>query len=327
MPVSDAREGSLAEQELKLLWGAWVELGVSSWQRTHGNWVVDPEPLIIRTATVGDVDPRLRDEALDWCIHYSRYVSRVRLRNLLRDLPESSLEAWGRFAATVNAHATVRWPGGTQKLRYKITGRSSLDSLERPSRAWIRLRAMFGLGARTEILRFFLAQPQRDASAIPRRATVSAIAESAGYAKRNVADECDILEKAGLLNIRQVRNRFYYSLAREVELRQLVGPMADVRPDWTAVLRVTSTLGALEASARTLPIKALMVEAHRAAETLDDVLDDLGIENRPTLTNPDSYWTEVRDFATELLSNWAAGRWISNDRPRPVQLRRKRATS
>jgi len=30
-------------------------------------WAIDPEPLIVFTA-IADLDPRLRDEALDWCI-------------------------------------------------------------------------------------------------------------------------------------------------------------------------------------------------------------------------------------------------------------------
>lgn len=318
MPPSD-NERSLADLELSLIWGAWVELGLSGWQRTHQDWAVDPEPLIVRTATLGDIDPRLRDEALDWCIHYSRYVSRVRLRRLVRDLPHDSLEAWGRFAATVNAHSIVRWPGATQEVRYKRTTRSALHSMEQPSRAWIRLRAMFGLGARSEILRFFLSRPSRSSSVAPRRATIAAIAKSTGYAKRNVAEECEALEKAGLLKMRQVGNRFYYSLARENELRGLVGEIAGVRPDWTSLFKVTSTFVESEAHARSLPVKVLMVEAHRVAAALDDELDELGIEQRPALLNPDGYWPEVRDFARRVMSSWASGQWPADGESSPTR--------
>lgn len=315
---------SLAEYELSLVWGAWVELGLSSWQRTHSDWVIDPEPLIIRTAILGDADPRLRDEALDWCIHYSRYVSRVRLKNLLRRLPDDSREPWGRFAATVNAHSTARWPEETRAIRYKITGRSELRSLDQPSRAWLRLRAMFGLGARTEILRFFLSSTASTGQAAQRRATVTAIASSVGYAKRNVADECDVLEKAGLLKMRQVGNRFYYSMVRGVDLRRFIGDIAEVRPDWNALFAVSAALVGLEERARTLPDKALMVDAYGVAEEIDAQLDELGIESRPALSKPADYWPEVRRFAQELLSNWAAGRWVETAEPAPVRLRPKR---
>jgi DNA-binding transcriptional ArsR family regulator len=304
MPTSKTHKATLAEYELTLLWGAWVELGVSGWQRTHSNWAIDPEPLIVRTATLGDADPRLRDEALDWCIHNWRYVSRVRLRNLLREQAGEAGEAWGRFAATVNTHSKVRWPNATQAIRYVATGRSSLDSMEQPSRAWIRLRAMFGLGARTEILRYFLSGQ--------RRATVATIAENVGYTKRNVADECDSLEKAGVLKMRQLGNRFYYTLGRATELRDFAGAIAPIQPAWTSLLEVTSTFVALEAAAETLAADALMVEAHRVTRLLDDKLDALGIQERPRLVQRDDYWPAVRNFARKYMSSWSAGKWVPN---------------
>ncbi|WP_133978018.1 hypothetical protein [Kribbella voronezhensis] len=300
----------LAEEELNLVWGAWVELGVSGWQRTHGAWAVDPEPLIIRTASLGEDEPRLRDEALDWCIRYPRYVSLARLRNLLRDHPDPN-NAWGRFAATINAHSNVRWPMATQEDRYQPTGRSNLDSLDRQSRVWLRLRAMFGIGARTEILRYFLAVPP--APGTSSTATVSVIANSIGYAKRNVADECEVLEMAGLLKRRQVGNRFSYSLRRETSLRDLVGEMAPIRPDWSALLKVTSSLVALESFAGSAHPKALLVEAHRTAQQLDDQLDVLQVEGRPRFQQPDSYWAEVHEFGLRLMSAWGSGRWTAGD--------------
>lgn len=40
---------------------------------------------------------------------------------------------------------------------------------------------------------------------------------------RNVAEECDSLEKAGVLKVQHVANRFYYLLDRSAELRDWVG--------------------------------------------------------------------------------------------------------
>jgi hypothetical protein len=311
MPSDQRTEYSLADQELNLLWGAWVELGVSGWQRTHGSWAIDPEPLIIRTASLGDKEPRLRDEALDWCIRYPRYVSTARLRNMLRDFSPGPDDAWGRFAATVNAHSTIRWPMATQVERYETTGRSNLDSLDRQSRVWIRLRAMFGLGARAEILRYFLADPP--SSGRSQMATVAIIANSVGYAKRTVAEECELLEMAGLLKRRQVGNRFSYSLGRDAALRNLVGEIAPTRPDWSALLKITSGLVALESFARSAPAKALLVEVYRTAQQLDDQLDVLQVEGRPRLDQPDNYWAEVHGFAVGLMSAWGSGRWAAGD--------------
>lgn len=305
MPRSSAGQGSLAGHEFGVLWGAWVELGVSGWQQTHGDWVIDPEPLIVRTAALGDAEPRLRDEALDWCIQNWRHVSATRLRNLLRRQSEATRDTWGPFAATVNEHTTARWPGETKPVRYRPTGRSLLGSLDQPSRAWLRLRFMFGVGARAEILRYFLSSQ--------RRATVAAIAAEIGYAKRNVADACDALAKAGILKVRQVGNRFYYSLDRATELRNLVGAIAPIRPRWTSLLEVTSAFVALEAAAKAAPDEVLMVEAHRVTRSLDQPLDQLGIDERPALVQRNRYWVEVRDFAERYMADWSAGRWVAGE--------------
>jgi hypothetical protein len=302
MPTSK-RRSTLADHQLSLIWGAWSELGVSGWQRTHGDWAVDPEPLIIATAALEDDDPRLRDEALDWCISQWRYVSRVQLKNLLRGQPGHVQEAWGPFAATVTEHAGVNWPRATEAIAYQTTGKTVLDSMDRPSRSWLRLRGMFGLGARTEILRFFLSGH--------RRATVATIAEHARYAKRVVADECDTLQKAGVLQSQQVANRFYYRLNRSSALAEFVGEVAPIRPDWTALFRVTSELVALERSAERVSNDALMVEAHRVAKSLEADLDALCIEDLPELTEPGDYWPAVRDFAERYMGAWAKGKWDS----------------
>lgn len=307
--MTSRRRSALADYQLALLWGAWVELGVSGWQKTHRDWAVDPEPLIIATAALEDEDPRLRDEALDWCIHNWRHVSRVRLRNLLREQPPEVRTAWGPFAATVTRHAGVPWPDATDEFAYRVTGRSVLDVMEQPSRAWLRLRGMFGLGARTEILRFFLSGH--------RRATVATIARDTRYAKRAVADECDALERAGVLREQQVANRFYYTLNRASELRAFVGEVAGIRPDWTALFAVTSALVGVERSAARLSSEALMVEAHRVTQMLEDELDVLDIEERPQAGPPETYWPALRDFGERHLGAWAAGEW-EPDREEPV---------
>lgn len=89
--------------------------------------------------------------------------------------------------------------------------RSTLPPLDRPSLVWLRLRAMFGLGARTEILPYLLS---RTGGAV----SVAQLADATGYTKRNVAEACETLERAGVLAVRSVANRFYYYLARRAAL-------------------------------------------------------------------------------------------------------------
>jgi len=292
----------VVDYALDLCWGAWSELGVSGWARTHQHWGVDPEPLVVFTAALGDRDPRLRDEATDWCIHNHRYISRVRLRNILRQWNGDIPDLWGEFAGTVNARAGVHWPGATsERAEYRITGRSSLRSLEEPSLVCLRMKAMFGVAARTEILRSLLFGDGHHVSVV-------ALATATAYMKRIVAEECETLERAGVLSVRIIRNRFYYSLARRAELTDFVGRLPTICPDWTALLRVVQTLVRLEEAATTLPQRALVVEARRALREIEDDLDTLGVAGPPETRGP-ALDEAMRQWSAQLLRSLAAGDW------------------
>ncbi len=81
---------ALDEQLAQLGWSLWTELGVSGVVRKHRHHAIDPEPLIIYTAALQDIDPRLRDESTDWCTRYHTFISKTRLRNLLKSQDEST---------------------------------------------------------------------------------------------------------------------------------------------------------------------------------------------------------------------------------------------
>jgi len=301
----------LEDLALGVCWGAWAELGVSGWGRTHQDWAIDPEPLIVFTAWMGDDDRRLRDESLDWCIHYWRHVSKVRLKNLLStDLEDEFHDAWGEYAATVNARARVSWPRPTHALaRYQATGRSTLRPLTEPSLVCLRMRAMFGLGARTEVMRQLLFQGNQ-------WITVAQLARATAYAKRNVADECDTLERAGVLAMRAESNRFYYSLAHPNALADFVGDLPTVRPDWRALFDLLLRLVDLERQARRVSDEVLHVEMHTTLRDIEDDLDALGFDG-PGQTAALDYRDTFLPWAKRLLGDLAAGNWPNAGRRTP----------
>ena len=304
MPIARPIQRSTASLELDVVWGAWAELGVSGWIRTHRNWAIDPEPLIIVTPLITARDPRLRDEALDWCIHNWRHIPRVRLRNLLRAQPDDVTDAYASFAATVNAHGGANWPDESQAWAYATTGQSMPPTLSRDSLIWLRMRAMFGIGARTEILRYFLSHERA-------RAGVTTLATASGYTKRNIADECTTLQRAGVLAVRSTMNRLYYSLDRDTQLRAFVGEQPPVLPDWTALFRVTRALVGLSDAASRLPTRALNVEASRVLNDLDEDFDRLGLPPPPILRN--DYWSTAQRVIDDTLSAWARGQWHTRE--------------
>lgn len=291
---------TFAGQALALASGAWTELGVSGWTSTHGEWAIDPEPLILFTAWLGDADPRLRDEATDWCVRNWRHLSKARIKNLLREQPGDVKEAFGEFAATVGTHASISWPGATKARQFVLTGRSTLPSLDRPSLVWLRLRSIFGVGARAEILRCFLSKGDGPLS-------ISALAMSTGYTKRNVAEECDTFARAGLLSVRAQGNRFYYCLSRRVELEAFVGDAAQVRPKWTAMLNVARELVSLERRTEDAAATTFPVHARNSLRELEADFAELEIEPPPKHVSGVDLWPALRQLGTAHLGCWSIG--------------------
>ncbi len=311
----------IRQQALDLCWGAWAELGVSGWGRTHQDWAIDPEPLVVFTVAVAESDPRLRDEVMDWCIRNWRHVSQTRLRHILMRQSEETLEDWGRFAATVNARAGTHWPRATtERTCYKLTGRSTLRPLTESSLVLLRMRAIFGLSARTEILRYFLFHPWE-------RATAAMLAETANYAKRNIADACDVLVQAGVLSSKGVGNRFYFSLAPGDSLADFVGAMPDITPDWNALLRVVAVIVRVADDTEEVPHDALVVEVHQAIRAIEEDLDvlDIRVPRRPRGAAVLSEWS---DWTGGVMKSLASGAWPaenegSTGREMPAPPRRK----
>ena len=312
MPISRSHKpaATFRKQALAMSWGAWTQLGVSGLTTTHRDWAVDPEPLVLFTAWLGDSDPRLRDEATDWCVRNWQYLSRTRLKNLLRDQPDEVRVAFGEFAATVGKHAGVAWPNATEARNFNVTGRSVLAPLERPSMAWVRLRAIFGVSARAEILRILLSQDGV--------ASVARLATATGYTKRNIADECETLQLAKVLSVRSMGNRFYYSLANRPALEAFVGQLPNYRPDWTSILRITRELVALEESAMELSVQTLPVRVTKMLWLIEDDLAELGIKRSFDNSKGSDLWPAVHKLGLETLGVWSIGQFPKIKDPLPA---------
>jgi hypothetical protein len=221
---------------LDLTWSLWAELGVSGWQRHHEDVAIDLEPLIIATSSLGRLDARLRDESLDWCVANTRFVSGVRLRNLLPTFGKATTTAFGSFAATVRKHRSVSWPGEGKPLRFTPTGRSSVPELRRPALLQLRLRAIFGMSARVEIIKRMLPEPNRPFG-------IAELAMFTAYGKDNLADALDMMSMAGIVTrnvMTTAGNVQVFTLSAAVRLENLLGdiPAPNCYPYWAARFRV-----------------------------------------------------------------------------------------
>lgn len=289
----------IEEAALDLAWSLWAELGVSGWQRRHTSHAIDPEPLILFTASLGSADPRLRDESTDWCVTYGRYVSTARLKNLLAGASPAVQENFGQTAATVNAHSRSRWPAATKERPFEPTGRSAVVDFRRPSLIALRLRALFGVGARAEIVRAFVADPHAVL-------TAADLAGDAGYTKRNVAEGLEALRMAGLMGVERVRNQLAYHLQDAEWPTSLPGGMPSLFPRWRSIFRILDRMLEAMRRAETLGPRVRMVEA---ADVLHELEADLRLVGELPLSNDQGLdlWAELERRALRLSKGWASG--------------------
>jgi hypothetical protein len=237
---------------LDTAWSLWAELGVSGWTRRHQGVAVDLEPLVIGTSYLGRLDARLLEESIDWCLTNSRLVSSVRLRNLLPTFPDAATKVFGDFAATVKKHKPVSWPGTGKSLGLSPTGRSSVPDLGRPALVQLRLRAMFGVSARAEIIKRMLPEPDRPFG-------ISELAMYTAYGKDNLADALDLLTIAGIVarNVMTTAgNLNVFTLSAADRLLALLGdvPAPNAYPYWAARFRVMVQLVDFAASEPVDPV-------------------------------------------------------------------------
>jgi len=254
------------KQELAdFAWSQWAQLGVSASATRRDGWAIDPEALLFFTLDIGRHDPRLFDETLDWLRLNGRLISLQRLRNLASSWSMSpqlidAAAAWAAlhnpglpWARQKSAHAPRElhdsvaedlFPGlrvpeadpvflsyGLRRPIAAPSGKSQLPDLQRPIALAFRLRQLFGIGTRAEVIRVLLTISRPDASA-------QDVADPAGYSKRNVSEALDALVAAGVGSVRQRGNEHVHSLEqrRWLTLLDLQSPPEYV--DWPRVLRL-----------------------------------------------------------------------------------------
>ncbi len=277
---------TLVEQLLDLAWSHWAALGVAGSVRAT-EVPVDLEALLLLTADLAAEDPRLRDEALDWCSRFHGFASKPRLKQLLRRAPPSAQAAFGPFAAALERYAGTPWPGSSEaaSVPASVSGKSRLPALTRPALLSFRLRALFGVGARADIIGAVLSRRSEDFGA--------ADLVFVGYSKRNLAEALDMLAAAGLFRTTRAGNRVRFSWQRREQLADLLAPLPEVIPVWSSMLRVMSGFLDLLTRTETKSDRLVAVEAARCLRQLADDLQALGVEapDLPAMTR-------------EALSDW-----------------------
>ena len=227
------------ESLLRLLWSHWASLGVSGYGDVI-NHVIDPEALILITATVGRYDQRLFDAMIEWMMENERLVNINRLKTMLKKesfLCENVIQAiaetvsktgnatkWKKFISQkenndieplfLNSDSfsgrgkdPVFLKYGFERSIFKKRDLVSSFSVKTPATLHLRLRSFFGVNARSEIVGYLLSNKTGVARDISRYSY---------YFLRTIQEALSEMASSGVLiskNVPGKKREIQYSLA------------------------------------------------------------------------------------------------------------------
>ena len=249
-----------------LLWDQWVLLGLSGNIKSAGEWIVDPEALVLCTLLYGRYDPRLFDEMLDWLVENKRWIVLQRLRNLSTRWDDtiqlkilSAISNWmvsydrkGRWKRFLSISGKdtleqiplfISWRGeslpmisepdqdffraGILRPPVELRKLSSPIPIQTPQALIIRLRAIFGLSPRAEIVTYLFSHGQD---------STAGIAVATGYSRPSVQDVLSDLLAGGILSMHKDTSQKVWSIDKtSIDMGFILKGPASSWINWTSV--------------------------------------------------------------------------------------------
>lgn len=186
------------EAAVQACWTQWSAIGsfASSAGSSDANSMIDPEALVVLSLCIVEKERRLGDFLLWWSQAGAVLTSVQRLRAVSDRFPEpSGRDAFRAFARLATDAGDARWKGHAAPSA-SFSPRNSKGprelALTHPSTLWLRLRAGFGVGAKSDALAFLLGLGGA-------RATVKEISTATGYSDVSIRRAVGEMTIAGLL--------------------------------------------------------------------------------------------------------------------------------
>ena len=286
---------------LDLAWSLWTELGVAGVKRKHQKCLITLEELLVLTVAMAKVDPRLRDESLDWCTQYHHFISVSRLKFIMKSFGSLIEESFSSYAATLNAACRTSWPllTAASPLKFIPSHKSCLRPLESPALINIRARSLFGTGARADLVTFFATHAKADFSA-------SDLTEI-GYSKRNLAEILEEFALTGLFEKFPLRNQQRYRLAKNDHLVRALGALPDYAPSWRVIFELLLPLRICIKRTESSSESTKVVEMRNFLQTQEKNLQKLNLKPPPLQTDFKAYLDAVYAWLIEIARKNAEG--------------------
>lgn len=283
-----------------LIRSLWAEFRGEEKDRRHGHCLIAPEELLLLTSVIAP--PDLQNEALEWCASYHHFISISRLRALVKTGGSSIEEPFSLFAATLNSISNADWPLFIEKdpLKFETSTTPAPPQCERPSLLYLRLRTLFGVGARADLMTFFLTQGKNDF-------TASDTAEL-GYGKRSLADLLIDFVQSGFFTAFTVGNQRRFRFVKQDQMIAILGKIPEVIPPWRHILEVVLPLRTCILQVEENPQAIKTAELHKVLLQMHDKLHRLYLT--PPTANSD--WDFLSDWILNIVKSYSQGNFKQN---------------
>ncbi|MBI9104594.1 MAG: hypothetical protein JEY99_19415 [Spirochaetales bacterium] len=229
----------LLDSLLQFLWRQWSLLGLAGYGDSEDDWVIDPEALLLFSASIARYDQRLFDEMLDWLVLNERFINVQRLNVIMKKEGFESSRIINAAAGEIHRRKSgLKWKklaehkdfdGELTNLFYlksgspmPVTGEKDSGFLEyglvrnpvkhrglsktfperKPQSLLLQLRGLMGVNSRSEILLYLL---------LNKKGTIQEIADQNYYAWRTVQDVLFEIGHSSVIHFPEAkRGRFYY---------------------------------------------------------------------------------------------------------------------
>lgn len=255
---------------LEFLWKEWGQLGIRGYPDGESEWISDPEALFLFTINLARYDSRLFDEVLDWFTLNARFMNVQRINDLIKEYTfksESILPAFTSFLS--NATRNQKWKkrkkknniGRSEPLFFLKDGRkmpvgNNLDPdflnagykrskviLKRnsgffppnkPMTLLFKLRSLFGINARCEILACL---------ADGRQANQAEIFRLTDYSQKTIQNALAEMEYSGAIYVtRKSRIKIYQLKADEWNPLMKIKPGSNAWRPWAPLYAVIENI-------------------------------------------------------------------------------------